>query len=273
MNWSALKTRLLGKVDIGREQRKELAKLYGGDLSTAIDVNDEMYQFLSNHPKIVNPIAEYFASGNSMLSSLKDILSQTNYDINSNAAFLDFASGYGRLTRYLVREIEPARITVSDIDANAVRFCTETFKVQGFNSFESPDELVVSRRYDVIWVASLFSHLPIKIWGAWLKKLITMLNDDGIIIFSTHGLECMNGLPDEIKTSETRKADGFYFFSFSETKRLGEEIYGSAYVSEPFVRGYVSNNNLGDVIFFKHKGLWNYQDVYVIRRRTSCVAG
>ncbi|HXM76764.1 MAG TPA: hypothetical protein VN971_08310, partial [Thermoanaerobaculia bacterium] len=36
---------------------------------------------------------------------------------------LDFASGFGRATRYLVREISPEAVWICDVDPNAVAFC------------------------------------------------------------------------------------------------------------------------------------------------------
>ena len=48
------------------------------------------------------------------------------------AAFLDFASGYGRFTRFLVQHLPADRIWVSDIQADAVAFQEEQFGVHGF---------------------------------------------------------------------------------------------------------------------------------------------
>ncbi|MBO1346566.1 MAG: hypothetical protein EBE86_003795 [Hormoscilla sp. GUM202] len=44
------------------------------------------------------------------------------WDRMMESAFLDFACGYGRFTRFLVQEMSPDRILVSDIYSEAARF-------------------------------------------------------------------------------------------------------------------------------------------------------
>jgi SAM-dependent methyltransferase len=79
---------------------------------------------------------------------------------------LEFASGHGRFTRHLVKAIGPGRVTVSDVVADAVDFARQSFGVQGFVSHAVPEQLAWPRRYDLVFVLSLFSHLPRGSWGA-----------------------------------------------------------------------------------------------------------
>lgn len=61
-------------------------------------------------------------------------------------------------------------------------------------------------------------------------------------------------------------ADGFHFLKQSETKRLSTEVYGTTYVDRPFVENFVFRNELGKVVAFYPHELWNFQDVYVIKK-------
>lgn len=68
------------------------------------------------------------------------------------------------------------------------------FGVSGFYLAGAPKDLDVAERFNVICVASLFSHLPLTLWEDWLEKLHSMLAAGGLLIFSTHGLSCLESL-------------------------------------------------------------------------------
>ena len=176
------------------------------------------------------------------------------------------AAGYGRFTRFLPSLFSAGLVTVSDIDKNAVDFCREKIRVNGFYSTEDPQKLVIENKYDVIWVASLFSHLTLHSWEAWIKKLYDMLSEKGILIFSTHGCHCFAVLDASTKQDVLHLEHGFYFLKQSELSNLSTEIYGTAYVTEEFVTKIVEKDNLGRIVGYYPKKLWGFQDIYVIRK-------
>jgi SAM-dependent methyltransferase len=228
--------------------------------------NDSMYQFLKQHPEIKDPVKEYYSSGESMIQALDDILSDQKIIVRGDSSFLDFASGYGRFTRFLPYMFTSGAITVSDIDKEAVDFCKERIKVNGFYSSEDPADLDIQTKFDIIWVASLFSHLSLKLWEAWIEKLYGMLNDNGLLIFSTHGCHCFNMLDGITKQNILHLDHGFYFIKQSEINTLSNNVYGTTYVTEEYVTKYVEKNKLGQIIgYYPHK-LWNFQDIYVIKK-------
>jgi glycosyltransferase involved in cell wall biosynthesis/SAM-dependent methyltransferase len=247
---------------IGAEFRTK----YGASFVSEIHTSDAMYQFLMNHPEIKDPVGEYFRSGESMLGTLNEILSDQNIEIRSVRSFLDFASGYGRLTRFLTHVLPADRITVCDIDKNAVDFCTDRFGVDGFYSHENPDDLTGRKKYDVIWVASLFSHLSLRVWKRWLKKLSGLLNDGGILIFSTHGCHCFNMLDESTRQKVIHQDHGFYFIRQSEIDSLSRDIYGTTYVTEQFVKDYVKTGQTGTIVGYYPKKLWEFQDIYILKK-------
>jgi glycosyltransferase involved in cell wall biosynthesis/SAM-dependent methyltransferase len=241
-------------------------KKYGKNFVSAIHENDAMYRFLKNHPGITDPLKEYFSSGESMVQTLNEIFSDQKINSANISSFLDFAAGYGRFTRFLPFQFPTAKITVSDIDKNAVDFCREKIHVNGFYSTDDPDNLEIQNTFDVIWVASLFSHLSLPSWEAWIKKLYGMLNDNGFIIFSTHGCHCFTLLDEETRQNVLHLDHGFYFLKQSEINTLSTDIYGTAYVTDEFVRTFVKNNKIGLIVGYYPKKLWGFQDIYVIKK-------
>jgi len=232
-------------------------------LEASIHPNDEMYSFFTTHPLHKdNPIESYFNSGTGMLHSLLDILKQVNVNIVEISSFLEFACGYGRFTRHLLKIIPPNKITGSDVYREAVDFQKKTFGVEGFYSRFNPDEVIIPKKYDVIFVASLFSHLPLQTWGPWIKKLYNSLNDNGVLIFSTHGITCMAN-PSEMPSS------GFSYLLMSESKTHSFKDYATTYVTSEFVNRSVFEETEQQVLLEIPKCLWNYQDVYVIKHDIS----
>ena len=246
-------------------QRTYRAK-YGADFVFTIDPRDEMYRFVHDHT--AHPLRSYFASGEAMLSTLDDVLMETGRRYANVHSFLEFASGYGRFTRHLIQRMERSKITVADIDTGAVDFARQTFQVRGIYSVSTAETLTCYERYDVIFVASLFSHLSLTFWEPWLQRLYSLLLPGGLLIFSTHGAYALTQLGSGIKKSLEEPAPGFLFTKSNETHgRLSTEYYGTAYVSEEYVRSTVSSRRLGEVVGFRPTELWKFQDIYVVERR------
>jgi SAM-dependent methyltransferase len=232
----------------------------GRQLITKVHPDDEMYLFFTTHPNHLNtPLKSYFMSGERMAQNLLDILLKVGKPIDEINSFLEFACGYGRFTRHLLGYLDPEKITVSDVYKNAVDFQKSTFGVEGFYSAFDPNELKLPADYDVIFVASLFSHLPEKTWRPWIAKLFNSLSENGLLIFSTHGPSCMAD-PSQMPGS------GFLYLHMSESKSHSFDDYGTTYVTNDFVRTATKEETGAPILLEIPQGLWGYQDVYVVKR-------
>lgn len=232
----------------------------GPELITVIHPEDEMYLYFATHPgKLQNPLGLYFLSGAGMMRGLTVTLSALNIELTNIQSFLEFACGYGRFTRHLIRHLDPGKITGSDLYRDAVDFQKATFGVNGFYSELVPEQLVIEDKYEVIFVASLFSHLPKSVWSKWLKKLYDSLADGGALIFSTHGV---SSLPKNCSMPDS----GFLFHKQSESKTHSVDDYGSTYTSSEYVHDTVREVTGQPVVLEMAKGLFDYQDVYAVRK-------
>jgi SAM-dependent methyltransferase len=231
----------------------------GPDFVTAVHPADEMYLFFTTHPDHKDfPLRSYFLSGAVMLQNLQEISLQAGISLEKVESFFEFACGYGRFTRHLVRFLDPGKITVSDIYKEAVDFQKTSFGVKGFYSESDPRKLKVHSRYDLIFVASLFSHLPMKTWRPWLNKLYHSLADNGILIFSTHGPSCM-------AEPGMMPVEGFLYREMSESRSLSFDEYGTTYVTKEYVSKALKEETGQTLLLEIPKGMWNYQDVYVVK--------
>ncbi|MEO8286909.1 MAG: class I SAM-dependent methyltransferase [Chloroflexota bacterium] len=229
-----------------------------GAFNTSIHPNDQMLSYsAASRGSEALARSEYFISGSQLLSIIEQLVCWKFGSLGSLAAFLDFASGYGRLTRFLVQKLPADRTYVSDIQADAVAFQQAEFGVQGFVSTVDPADLPCDRTFDCIFVASLFSHLPDATFTSWLKKLYSLLNPGGMLVFSAHGESRM--LP-----GNSMPHSGIWFDQTSEIASTDAKEYGVSIVTEAFVRNAILEAT-GQATYHRiEHGLLYQQDLYIV---------
>jgi SAM-dependent methyltransferase len=236
-----------------------------GTVNLAIDSRDEMLSFLvqMHDGDRERALFTYFRTGLSIADAMTQVLRWRFGDLNG-VSLLDFASGYGRVTRFLLRDLPADHVWVSDVYADGVRFQEETFGVHGIVSTVRPEEFVCTERFDAITVTSLFTHLPDQRFVDWLRVLLGLLRPGGVLLFSVHGEEVLS--PDCAVP-----AAGILFQEMSESESLDTSDYGSTWVTESYVRAAVaraSDEPDSDQIAIHRlpRGLCNFQDLYVAVR-------
>ena len=226
-------------------------------LSTAIHPDCQMLEFsLRHHQDAALSVSQYFAVALQQYQTMRQI-SRRVFGEREDLRVLDFACGYGRLLRFLVHSLAPEQIWASDIQTHAVDYVREQFGVRALASTAVPEEFELDQRFDMIWVASLFSHLPERLFQRWLKRLSELLTPGGILCFSTHG----EGL---LPSGVELPPSGFQYQSVSENDGLSAEIYGTTHVSTAYVERAL-NGVFGDDLRWRHfhKLLAAEQDVYI----------
>lgn len=226
---------------------------------TAIDPRDEMLQFSAgadNSARAARARFDYFRLGHELMRSVDQVVDWAFPGERDTISVLEFACGYGRNIRHLVRSFPREMITVSDIDANAVAFVTERFGVTGKLSEVQPEDIGWQERFDLIIVPSLFSHLPPASFGRWLTTLSGLLTERGVLAFSVH---------DQLLMPDADVSTGIFFMAFSEADgRLDGEEYGTTVVTEDYVadriEAAIGRRDYGRV----PRGFWDHQDLYVV---------
>src|SRR6185295_10591664 len=160
-------------------------------------------------------------------------------------------------------EVAPERVWVSDIYASGVRFQQRTFGVHGLISHADPDRFECAETFDAVLVSSLFTHLPDPTFRAWFRRLFGLLRPGGVLAFSVHGEELL--APDR-----ELPAAGLLFEAISESGSLPTEQYGTAWVSEAFVRRTLGELAPDASVHRVPRGLVHFQDLYVVVPEASC---
>jgi len=237
-----------------------------GTVNLAIDARDEMLSFLVqiHDGDRERALFTYFRTGLSIADAMTQILRWRFGTDLGGISLLDFASGYGRVTRFLLRDLPAERVWVSDVYADGVRFQEEIFGVHGIVSTVKPEDFVRAEgfetSFDAITVTSLFTHLPDRRFVDWLRVLLGLLRPGGVLLFSVHGEEVLSAdcaVPPE----------GILFQEMSESESLDTSDYGSTWVTEDYVRAAVARASRETVSVHRlPRGLCNFQDLYVAVR-------
>ncbi len=246
----ALKTTLLGQL--GRDARNP------PELDTKIHPACQMLNHsLRAHQDAALSVSQYFAIALQQYHTAAEVLRRLERTVPA-PNILDFACGYGRLLNLLIHRVPTERIWASEIQTDAVAFAVRQFGVHGLQSTPAPEDFNPEQRFDLIWVVSLFSHLPPGLFERWLKRLAGLLTPDGILLFTVHD----QGL---LPPDRTMPDSGVLYIGSSENRDLNPEIYGTTFVNEDFVRQAICDQLGEQRRYLRLPRLINFeQDAYLI---------
>ena len=233
---------------------------------TTISDKDEMFAFArSALPSDAEATAYYLDTGRELATSLLNLLIESGVAPDS-VDLLDFAAGYGRVTRWLVSVLRS--VTTVDLEPDMIDFHRRVLGVDGYCSSADPAVAIGGgKSYDLIFVFSLFTHLPDSKWLPWLAALAAALRTGGLLVFSASSYELFSLLnPAEYGDPGSWNRE-FVFWMDNETRgRLDESEYGCNISAESYVRRRVSETE-GIVLVrrFRMGEFDRYHDIYVAR--------
>lgn len=249
------------------EQYKSICEREAEKLGTspAVHPEDFIFQFVLNHPcflsKAENAIAYYFQNGFDSAQNLSHILKTIcRFDGEQKIQLLEFASGYGCVTRHIKNVIPFAETTACDIHIQAMQFIDQNLEIPTVLSTVRPEDLILEKKFDVVFALSFFSHMPKAAFSRWLKRLASFLKPGGHLIFTTHGIDSTAFIPNcQFDT------DGFYFQPNSEQSDLSVDEYGTACTLPIYAISQIFNESHWALKFFQQGYWWSHQDVYVVK--------
>jgi SAM-dependent methyltransferase len=228
---------------------------------------DFLFHFLignSSFKSINDGVAYYFDDGARCAGKLRNLLIDVCGWQGAPTKLLEFASGYGRVTRHYQRVLPEIAVTSCDIHPEAVRFIAKHFGVEGVLSSSIPEQLNVPEEYDIVFALSFLSHMPRTSWPTWYKALLSKVKKGGIFIFTTHGW-----LSRKFLGFSDFDEDGFWFAPRSEQEDLETSSYGIAATSPVFVIKQAAKSPGGRLVCFREGYWWDHQDLYVFTREAD----
>lgn len=250
------------RAAVWRHHRHDASDAAPDALSTRIHPDDQMLRHSLRHWNEVNySVSQYFAVALQQHEAQQQLLRLAFGERAGTVDVLDFACGFGRSLRFLTQSPVRGRIWASDVQREAVDFVVREFGVHGLRSSYEPDEFRPERSFDFVWVASLFSHLPERLFRAWLRQLAAVLVPQGILCFSVHD-ECLLAPDDPLGER------GIKYVPMSEIEELDSRAYGTTHVNEAFVVRAIGEafGHAQPRYVRLRRGLANEQDLYVVAK-------
>ena len=202
----------------------EAALEYGATMNCKVIIHpgDHLVHYMITHsPRAIEQgfragIVEYFEGGRLDTEQLLRLMTSLGHSRASSV--LEFASGYGRMTRH----IDLPDFMVADIHEDAVDFLRGKMGVHAIQSATNPNDFDPGRTFDFIFALSLFSHLPDDAFGPWLHRLFSLLNPGGHLMFTTYGA----GAADNPALGSSMPEDGSAAFHQQHTDQPDLEFLG-----------------------------------------------
>jgi ubiquinone/menaquinone biosynthesis C-methylase UbiE len=204
----------------------------------------------------------------------------------STSKVLDFGTGWGRIIRYFLRDIEPRNLHGVDVDPDIVRIAADSglpcqfSVVPALGPTEFPDET-----FDVVLAYSVFSHLTEVAATGWIKELARITKPGGLFIattearhfidfcaslagkdheFSWHQL-LSTAFPEPEEARRAYDAGEFVYAATGGGDHRDSSFYGDACVSKKYiVKHWCEDWKLLDFLDNKSR-FW--QVVFVMKRR------
>lgn len=226
-------------------------------VNCTIHPDDDIFRFFARDPLSPNPIRDYLADGWRTLSELMVLLERLDRPLLKIRSMLEFACGFGRFTRHLAN-VMPGRVSAADVLPGSVDFVREQFDVQAFPSGFDPGALEFPERYDLVFVLSLFTHLPVSAWQDWLRALSKAVAPGGLLLFSVHNEQAAADFGIEFE------ADGTFFASSSESPSLDPELYGTTFTTRAVVERELRQALGREPALYEPLAFWVGQDAVAV---------
>jgi SAM-dependent methyltransferase len=242
-------------------------KSIASDLQVQHDIHskDLILKFILNHPQFKSErdaLFYYFNDGHNSANILADLIyGHLNYSLINEFSLLEFASGYGCVSRHLPKHLPNALITSCDIHPDAVSFISSTFHIHSILSNTIPEDLSLTEKYDIVFALSFFSHMPRSTWGRWIKALYAVLKPNGFLIFTTLGKASPI-----YKTITLLPEDGFYFKAGGEQFDIDKTDYGATLATPNFVIKELYEQIKAPLALYREAFWWSHQDLYIVAK-------
>ena len=241
-------------------ERLQDPKRYGAwmHVNCTIHPNDDIFAFIANNEYSHNPVRDYLADGWRTMSETLQLLESIDRPLMKMSSVLEFANGFGRFTRHLAHAL-PGKVSCSDVLPGSVDFAREQFGVHAFESSFQPEDIQFPQRYELVFVLSLFTHLPVLVWQRWLSALGRAVAPGGLLVFSVHS-ESMAHEAENVTLND----EGYYFVPNSESPGLDPENYGTTLTTRQLVLDQVQQAFGVEPLRYAPNTFWIGQDAVVV---------
>lgn len=208
----------------------------------------------------------FFLHGRNIVLELNGLLGTCGRALFDCDRILDFGCGCGRVMIPFSVMADPAKISGTDIDPEAVAWLRSNFSVFGdldVNGHAPPTKYETGT-FDFVFGISIFTHLPEDLQHAWLAELSRIIRPGGHGVFTVHGENHFAHLPAQDRARLSEK--GFCHSDLGDTEGL-PDFYRASFQTGDYIRREWARHF--EVMGIHEKGICQSQDAVVVRRRAA----
>lgn len=193
---------------------------------------------------------------------------------------LDFGGGWGRISRFFLRNTKPEFIWITDCLSDSIYWLSETRNPCNIiKNAAFPPIAGLSERFNLIYSYSVFSHLSPQATEAWLKYLMELLLPGGFLVITTRGSAFITYLKNEQRKknvsfiaeimppaeelSARYENNEFQFYPLGGGGELSLDFYGETIIP----RSYFDENYGSVLIDFTESVPYVDQSVIVLQKK------
>ncbi len=139
---------------------------------------------------------------------IKHYAFQEGLSFGKTATICDFACGWGRITRFFMKDTLAENIYGLDVLGDAINVCREAFEGPVFEVVpQNVPYRFETHKFDIITAFSLFSHLNESTAKQILQEFHRMLKPGGLVVVTSRGKAFMKHCENTRKIAEDQKND------------------------------------------------------------------
>jgi len=132
----------------------------------------------------INTLKEAFVFYQDCIENFKSL----GTPIQPENTLLDFGVGWGRISRFFLREVPLDNIYGLDVMDDFVTICKQTFRNDNFQvTTPFPPTQIPDEKFNFIVGYSVFSHLSENACSSWMREFSRLLAPGGIVALTTRG--------------------------------------------------------------------------------------
>lgn len=214
------------------------------------------------------------------------------YKRSTGQGYLDFGSGWGRISRFFLRDFATDNMVGVDIDPDMVAFCNAADLPGRFETITNGQPLAFADgSFRLITAYSVFTHLPPHLFRAWLAELLRVLAPGGLLVFTVEPPRFLDFLAATDASSpnawlaalsvykdllpglhEDLTREGIAYLPSGGGDYRGPDVYGETIVTAKFVAKEAAPHG-GEVVRYVDDPSQFWQAAVVIRKRAPASQG
>ena len=130
----------------------------------------------------------YFESGYTQMLSWMQILERNGFNLRTASAIMELGCGSARLIRHL-RCIDGIKLLGADLTPEMVGWCGQNLPGISFhvNGLRPPLQFAEPNSFDLVFAASVFTHIPLETQHLWIQELFRIIRPGGFLLCDVLG--------------------------------------------------------------------------------------